>query len=82
MENTENTEEVETKEEYPESIKRVRVFIIDDLRNIKEVELDVMSVLQQNNITVRAKETILNYVFLFSILRLMKVNKSFCLMIN
>ena len=66
------SEEVETsEEEIPENIEKVRVFITNDQRNIKEVEIDVLLVLQQNQIIVKDKKLVLNYAFrksfLFSI---------------
>ena len=53
-----------TKEEFiPESIDKIRVFILNDERKIGEVELEVLSVLQQNKIIVLEKETALNFSY-------------------
>ena len=67
----ENDANETTEEEIPETVEKVRVFITNDNRNIKEVELDVLAFLQQNNIIVTDQETVLNFFFrksfLFSI---------------
>ena len=60
---------VEAKEEeIPETIEKVHIFITYDNRNIKEVELNILAFLQENNIIVNGQKTVLNFYFRKSLL--------------